>query len=86
MLGDPFAQDDRTKENAAFVVGRSPTSDAHGHQDVAGLVFGFGVFGADLAGALRILELEAHFAVVVAVAAGAIRKKGSPSCRQPKSH
>src|ERR1700683_3606963 len=40
-------------------------SDAHGHQDVAVLVLGVGIFGAHLAGGLRVLELEAHLAGVV---------------------
>ena len=39
-------------------------SDPHGHQDVAGRVFGVGVFGAHLAGGLRVLELEADLAFV----------------------
>ncbi len=39
-------------------------SDAHRHEHVAVLVLGIGVLGAHLAGGLRVLELEAHFAFV----------------------
>ena len=39
-------------------------SDPHGHQDVAVLHVLVGVFGAHLAGGLRVLELQAHFAGV----------------------
>jgi hypothetical protein len=43
---------------------RTESSDAHRHQDVAVLVLGVGIFGAHLAGGLRVLELEANFAFV----------------------
>ena len=48
-------------DNAAEMV---RSSNAHGHQHVAVLVFGVGVFGAHLAGGLGVLEFEADFAFV----------------------
>jgi len=40
--------------------------DPHRHQNVAVLVLGFGVFGAELAGGLRVLELQPDLAFVAA--------------------
>ena len=45
-------------------VGWSRGSDAHGHEDIAVLVLGVGVFGAHLAGGLGVSEFEADFAFV----------------------
>ncbi len=39
-------------------------SDSHRHEDVPGLELGIGIFGAHLAGRLRVFELEPNFAFV----------------------
>ena len=52
-------------ETPASLRAAGGASDAHGHEDVAVLVLGIGVFGAHLAGRLGVFELEPHFALVV---------------------